>query len=155
MILLKQLLTPLLLPLLIALAVFAGMQTLRFNAADNRATQAEASTAVMQAAITGMESSIDALDESVKRTEKTYERLATTQASLSQSLAKSQKTIEALRHENSAFKTWADTALPIAAQRLRERPAITGAEDYLRWLSSRDELPAVGNGTNGQPAPAH
>lgn len=155
MILLKQLLMPLLLPLLIALAVFAGMQTLRFNAADNRATQAEASNSAMQAAITGMESSIDALDESVKRTEKTYERLAATQSSLSQSLAKSQKTIEALRHENSAFKTWADTALPIAAQRLRERPAIIGAEDYLHWLSIRDELPAIGNSAGDQPEPAH
>jgi len=63
--------------------------------------------------------------------------LRTQQDQLRQGLAKRELTIEALKRENSELRNWAAQPLPDAARRLRERPALTGAEAYRQWLSGR------------------
>jgi LysB family phage lysis regulatory protein len=69
------------------------------------------------------------------------------QDQLRQSLTKREQTIEALKRENAELRIWADQPLPDAARRLREHPALTGADAYRQWLSGRGSVPAAGNGT--------
>ncbi|ADP02371.1 gp26 [Burkholderia phage KS14] len=64
------------------------------------------------------------------------------------SLAQSETDFEALKHENEALRAWADGALPDDVVRLYNRPAITGADDYLA-MRARRALHAAGDG------PAH
>ena len=69
------------------------------------------------------------------------------QDQLRQGLANRERTIEALKRENSELRIWADQLLPDAARRLRERPALTGADAYRQWLSGRSAVPPAGDGT--------
>ena len=62
-------------------------------------------------------------------------------------LAARQRDIEELKRENEDLRRWADQPLPLAARRLRERPALTGADAYRDWLSRRDAVRAAGDGT--------
>lgn len=61
--------------------------------------------------------------------------LRTTQNLLRQGLTEREQQIEVLKHENQAFKDWAAQHLPDTARRLRNRPALTGANAYRDWLS--------------------
>jgi len=77
----------------------------------------------------------------------TQARLRTQQDQLRQGLANRERTIEALKRENTELRDWADQPLPDAARRLRERPALTGADAYRQWLSGRGAVPPAGNRT--------
>lgn len=48
--------------------------------------------------------------------------------------------VEKLKRENKELSDWAANGLPDAVKWLRERPALTSAQDYQDWLSSRDSL---------------
>lgn len=48
--------------------------------------------------------------------------------------------IKELKRENAELREWAAAQLPAAARRLRQRPAITGADAYRDWLSGRNAL---------------
>ena len=74
--------------------------------------------------------------------------LRSQQDQLRQGLAKRELTIEALKRENAELRDWAGQPLPDAARRLRERPALTGADAYRQWLSGRSAVPPAGDGTN-------
>lgn len=56
-----------------------------------------------------------------------------------------ERQIEDLKRENKALQDWADQPLPDAARRLRERPAITGADAYRKWLSGSGAVHPPGN----------
>lgn len=71
--------------------------------------------------------------------------LRTQQDQLRQGLAKREQTIEALKRENEDLRNWADQPLPELARRLRERPALTGADAYRQWLSGRGALHPAGD----------
>lgn len=62
-------------------------------------------------------------------------KLLTLQGELRTGLAKRERQIEDLKHEIKELQEWADSPLPDAARRLRQRPAITGADAYRQWLS--------------------
>lgn len=50
-----------------------------------------------------------------------------------------------LKRHDPTLQAWADQPLPDAARRLHQRPAITGADGYRKWLSGRHALqPAAG-----------
>lgn len=72
--------------------------------------------------------------------------LRTTQDQLRQGLAVRQRQIEDLKRENQELRDWASQLLPGAAQRLRQRPALVGANAYRDWLSGRSALPAASDG---------
>lgn len=76
------------------------------------------------------------------------------QGELRQGLAIRQRTIEALKHENDQLRDWARQPLPDAARRLRERPALTGADAYRQWLSGGDPMRPTGDSAEGQRAPS-
>ena len=64
------------------------------------------------------------------------------QNQLNHELDQSEALIRRLKIENKELSDWAATDLPVTAQRLRQRPRITGASDYQDWLSSRNRLHA-------------
>ncbi|MNO85646.1 hypothetical protein D3C76_770220 [compost metagenome] len=76
------------------------------------------------------------------------------QGELRQGLATRQRTIEALKHENDQLRDWARQLLPAAARRLRERPALTGADAYRQWLSGGGPVRPAGDGADSQRGPS-
>jgi len=92
-----------------------------------------------------------ATDASALATRLTAERTAqaglrTTQDELRAELARRHSQIEDLKRENQELRDWAAQPLPAAARRLRERPAIAGADAYRDWLSGRGAVPPAGDG---------
>lgn len=63
-------------------------------------------------------------------------KLLMLQGDLRTGLAKREQQIKDLKNEIKELQDWADRPLPDAARRLRQRPAITGADAYRQWLSS-------------------
>lgn len=82
-------------------------------------------------------------------------KLLALQGELRQGLAKRERVIEVLKHENQQLREWADQPLPDAARRLRERPALTGADAYRQWLSGSRPVSAAGDGADPERQPAH
>ncbi|WP_077175215.1 Rz-like lysis system protein LysB [Yersinia proxima] len=64
------------------------------------------------------------------------------------SLFREQK-IQRLLNENKVLRDWFTTALPADVIRLHQRPAFASPNDYLRWLSDSDQLPATGQQPSG------
>ena len=62
---------------------------------------------------------------------------------LRQGLARREQQIEVLKRENTVLRDWAAQPLPDVARRLRERPALTGADAYRQWLSGRGAVPTA------------
>jgi LysB family phage lysis regulatory protein len=62
---------------------------------------------------------------------------------LRQGVAQRELQIEGLKRENTALRDWAAQPLPDVARRLRERPALTGADAYRQWLSGRGAMPTA------------
>lgn len=69
---------------------------------------------------------------------------------LRQGLADRRRQIEDLKRENDELRQWADQPLPTDARRLRDRPALTGADAYRDWLSGSSAVLAAGDGTDEQ-----
>lgn len=90
------------------------------------------------------------LQYTLEREREIQAHLLKLQGDLRIGLAERERMIEDLKHENEELRNWADQPLPDAARRLRERPAITGADAYRQWLSSGSAVPAPGNGTEAQ-----
>ncbi|CRX97408.1 Rz-like lysis system protein LysB [Yersinia enterocolitica] len=64
------------------------------------------------------------------------------------SLSREQK-IQRLLNENKALRDWFAAALPADVIRLHQRPAFASPNDYLRWLSDSEQLPATGQQSGG------
>jgi LysB family phage lysis regulatory protein len=62
------------------------------------------------------------------------------------SLAQYETDFEALKHENETVRAWANGALPDDVMRLYDRPAITGADDFLSAMRARHSLHTAGDG---------
>ncbi len=80
-------------------------------------------------------------------------KLLTLQGELRTGMAQRERQIEDLKHEIKELQEWADRPLPDAARRLRERPAITGADAYREWLSGSGTVHVAGD-KPGQQRPA-
>lgn len=90
------------------------------------------------------------LKSTLEREREVQAQLMKLQGALRTGLAERERLIENLKHENEELRNWADQPLPDAARRLRDRPAITGADAYRQWLSSGSALPAAGHGADDQ-----
>lgn len=136
-----------LLALVAALALLIWHQQTRIDAAQSskelaveRAEQAEQTAAQRQANADNLAATL--------ATERTAQaQLQTRTDELRTLLAARQRDIEELTRENQELRDWADQSLPAAARRLRERPALSGADAYRDWLSRRDAVRAAGDGT--------
>ena len=135
-----------LLALVAALALLIWHQQTRINAAQSgkelaveRAEQAEQTAERHQA-------NADTLASQLKAERAAQATLQTRTDELRTLLAARQRDIEELQRENEELRDWARQPLPAAARRLRERPALTGADAYRDWLSRRDAVRAAGDG---------
>lgn len=86
------------------------------------------------------------LKSTLEREREVQAQLMKLQGALRTGLAERERLIENLKHENEELRNWADQPLPDAARRLRERPAITGADAYRQWLSGGGAVPVAGDG---------
>lgn len=135
--------------LLAALALLLWTQSLRLAVSESRLE-----IALQEAVTARTESGRRAAEVVELRNVLQAERAAQTALRLMQNhlrtaLAARHQLLEDLTRENTALRHWADQPLPDAAARLRQRPALTGADAYRDWLSGRDPLHPAGN----SPAP--
>ncbi|WP_422394677.1 Rz-like lysis system protein LysB [Pseudomonas idahonensis] len=127
------------------LGLLAWNQEQRIEVADKNRALAEKNTQDALAAAGRSEGKANALEAALSSEREAQARLRTEQDLLRQGLAKRQLTIEGLKRENADLRAWADQPLPDIARRLRERPALTGADAYRQWLSDRGALQPAGD----------
>lgn len=89
---------------------------------------------------------ITALQATLQDERQAQTSLRTTQGQLRLGLATRQRLIEDLKRENEELRAWAAQPLPDDARRLRQRPALAGADAYRDWLSGRGAVPAARDG---------
>ncbi|MND95679.1 hypothetical protein D3C80_879420 [compost metagenome] len=95
------------------------------------------------------------LKTTLKREREGQAKLLKLQGELRAGLADRERLIEDLKHENDELQQWADRPLPGAARRLRQRPAITGADAYRQWLSGSGAMPAASDKSGHERPVAH
>lgn len=86
-----------------------------------------------------------ALRDQLQHERQTQSQLRQQQNALRTSLAARQQLIKELTHANAELRDWTAQPLPDPARRLRQRPALIGADAYHQWLSGRDPLPTTGD----------
>ena len=134
--------------LLGALALLIWTQELRITVADkNTALATQEGKTAREDADRNL-ATAKTLQATLEQERMTQTTLRTQQDQLRQGLAKRELTIEALKRENAELREWADQPLPDAARRLRERPALTGADAYRQWLSGRGAVRLAGDQPN-------
>ena len=89
---------------------------------------------------------IKTLTEVAARNKQAAAKLQDDRDRIAATLTERENLIESLQHENATIRSWADTPLPDAIARLRDRPATTGADNLPQRLPASDTLPAAGGG---------
>ena len=131
--------------LLGALALLIWGQQQRINIAEGNTELAKAAAKAARADADRNLTTANTLTNTLKQERDAQSALRTQQDQLRQGLAKRERTIEELKLENAELRTWATQPLPDAARRLRERPALTGADAYRQWMSGRGAVPVAGD----------
>lgn len=131
--------------LLAALGLLIWSQELRISGANKDARLAEKDAATAREKAERNLANANALRANLQQERNAQTTLRTQQDQLRQGLAKRELTIEALKRENADLRNWAAQPMPDAARRLRERPALTGADAYRQWLSGRGALHSAGD----------
>lgn len=131
--------------LLGALALLIWGQQQRINVAEGSTELAKAAAKAARADADRNLTTANTLTNTLKQERDAQSALRTQQDQLRQGLAKRERTIKELKLENAELRTWATQPLPDAARRLRERPALTGADAYRQWMSGRGAVPVAGD----------
>ena len=134
--------------LLGALALLIWTQELRITVADKNTELATQDAKTAREDADRNLATAKTLQATLVQERSAQATLRTQQDQLRQGLAKRELTIEALKRENAELRDWAAQSLPDAARRLRERPALTGADAYRQWLSGRGAVQPAGNPPN-------
>lgn len=131
--------------LLAALGLLIWNQELRISRANKDTRLAEQNVSRAQEQSERNLANANALRDTLQQERNAQTTLRAQQDQLRQGLAKRELTIEALKRENADLRNWAAQLLPDAARRLRERPALIGADAYRQWLSGRGAVHAAGD----------
>lgn len=131
--------------LLGALALLIWGQQQRISVAVGKAERAETAAKTAREDADRNLTTANTLTATLKQERDAQSALRTQQDQLRQGLAKRERTIEELKLENAELRTWATQPLPDVARRLRERPALTGADAYRQWMSGRGAVPVAGD----------
>lgn len=131
--------------LLGALVLLIWGQQQRINIAEGNTELAKAAAMTARADADRNLTTANTLTNTLKQERDAQSALRTQQDQLRQGLAKRERTIEELKLENAELRTWATQPLPDAARRLRERPALIGADAYRQWMSGRGAVPVAGD----------
>ncbi|MGP1086281.1 Rz-like lysis system protein LysB [Serratia sp. CY58181] len=95
------------------------------------------------AALTESRAAIAALQDSALRNEREQVMLRQRIAAADQLATRRNHIITRLLNENEALRRWYQSALPDDVIRLHSRPDFATPDDYLRWLSEGQQLPAA------------
>ncbi|MBH3293139.1 LysB family phage lysis regulatory protein [Serratia marcescens] len=95
------------------------------------------------AALTESRAAIAVLQDSALRNEREQVMLRQRIAAADQLVTRRNHTITRLLNENEALRRWYQSALPDDVIRLHSRPDFATPDDYLRWLSEGQQLPAA------------
>ncbi|MEL5243564.1 MULTISPECIES: Rz-like lysis system protein LysB [Serratia] len=95
------------------------------------------------AALTESRAAIAVLQDSALRNEREQVMLRQRIAASDQLATRRNHTITRLLNENEALRRWYQSALPDDVIRLHSRPDFATPDDYLRWLSESQQLPAA------------
>ncbi|MCP2071480.1 UNVERIFIED_ORG: LysB family phage lysis regulatory protein [Pseudomonas lini] len=131
--------------LLGALALLIWGQEQRITLAEKNTELAAKDTKTARDEADRLRANVSTLQTTLNGERIAQAALRTQQDQLRQGLAKREQAIEALKRENEDLRNWAIQPLPELARRLRERPALTGADAYRQWLSGRGALHPAGN----------
>ena len=133
------------LALLGALALLIWTQEQRITLANKNTELANKDTSAAREEARRNLNTVNTLRSTLQQERDTQDNLRTQQDLLRQGLAKRERTIEELKRENTELRVWATQPLPDAARRLRERPALSGADAYRQWLSGRSAVSPAGD----------
>jgi len=131
--------------LLATLTLLLWTQNLRLEVAEGRADMALQALAAARTEAERTAAEVAGLRDVLRDERASQVSLRLMQNDLRTALTARQRKLETLTRENTALRHWADQPLPDAAARLRQRPALTGADAYRQWLSGRDALHPAGD----------
>ncbi len=135
--------------IMLALLAANGWQYQQVQAQTARAARAELSARDRLA-------KINQLQQLAANRHQAEQKLARAQRQLQARLGARELRIRELERENQQYRNWAVARLPDVTQRLRQRPALTGAGNYQQWLLSQsDPLPAASNSPDSERRPEH
>jgi LysB family phage lysis regulatory protein len=120
-----------------ALCLVIYVQRGSLNVAQERVERAEQATR-------DRDGTIKTLTDTAARNKQAAAKLQDDRDRISATLTERENLIESLQHDNATIRSWADTPLPDAIARLRERPATTGADNLPQRLPGSGTLPAAG-----------
>lgn len=130
--------------LLMAVAAMC-VQTWRLDRAEQQSRNQKKALTALEAKLNQKNSQLIALNILTQTNSREQTRLYAAAEETRALLQTRQRHIEELTRENEAYRRWDNTALPAAAVRLRQRPAITGGQSYRDWLSKNNALPPAGS----------
>ena len=133
------------LALLCALALFVWGQQQRIAVATQATALAQQVAKTAREDATRNLTNANTLQNTLNQERQAQSQLRSLHDQLRQGLTLREQQIEVLKRENTALRDWAAQPLPDIALRLRERPALTGADAYRQWLSDRGAVPTAGN----------
>ncbi|WP_019411173.1 Rz-like lysis system protein LysB [Pseudomonas psychrophila] len=131
------------LALLGALALFIWGQQQRIAVAKQATALAQKNTQTARENAARHQANATTLRDALNQERAAQSQLRSLHDQLRQGLARREQQIEGLKIENSSLRDWAAQPLPDVARRLRDRPALTGADAYRQWLSGRGALPTA------------
>ena len=131
------------LALLGALALFIWGQQQRVTVAKQATALAQTDAKTARADATRNLTTATTLRNTLNQERQAQSQLRSLYDQLRQGLARREQKIEVLKRENTVLRDWAAQPLPDVARRLRERPALTGADAYRQWLSGGGSVPTA------------
>lgn len=132
---------PKLLPLSV-IAALAAVATLWFQHKSLTATQKQLQQAEQQR--DGYAHAVGQLSKLALANAEDAARLTGQLQTLQQHSHRRDQQWETLKREHEELKEWAERRLPADIGRLHQRPALTGAADYQRWLQQSHGLHPAG-----------
>lgn len=135
-------------PLVLSLAVWGVVQYVDANDAKTKLLEEQLATA--QGTAERNLANTNELIATLTTIRDGQAKLLTLHGELRTGMAHRLRQIEDLKHEIKELQEWADRPLPDAARRLRDRPAITGADAYRKWLSGSGAMHPAGDIPNPQ-----
>jgi len=123
-------------PFALLLLAFVGASVWQYNIILDLQTK----TGQQTEQLTAYQTAVTALAKAANDRIMAQQHLQQQQSALIATINQSKNTIRRLQRENDDYKNWAATQLPNVVKRLRQRPAITGADQYRQYLSARNTL---------------
>lgn len=130
--------------LLFLAAVTSGAAYLRILRADLATAQQQRDDA--RRSLVDLDSTIRQMQKDAADKAERQAQLDRTHTAIARKLNSIQMKSRGLIDENAALRAWADTPLPDDVVRLQAAPALTGADDYVDYVSASEPLHTAGDG---------